>query len=42
VDQDVVVCSRGINTIITSRHPDDLEPFCRELTAVFAQPPLIT
>ena len=37
VDRDVVVCSAvGINTLVTSRKPDDLDAFCREITAVFA------
>jgi protease I len=39
VDQDVVVCRRGINTLVTSRSPADLEAFCRELTATFAVAP---
>ena len=37
VDQDVVVCAEGPNTLVTSRQPDDLGAFCREMTAVFAQ-----
>ncbi len=36
VDRDVVVCRQGINTIITSRGPGDLAPFCRSLIDVFA------
>jgi len=39
VDQPVVVCDQGINTIITSRKPADLSAFCREMTAVFAREP---
>jgi protease I len=37
VDREVVVCRDGINTIITSRNPDDLQAFCREFTKVFAE-----
>jgi protease I len=36
VDRDVVVCRRGINTIVTSRGPGDLVAFCRNLVDVFA------
>jgi protease I len=36
VDEPVVVCHEGINTIITSRKPDDLPAFCRELTDEFS------
>jgi protease I len=36
VDRDVVVCRQGINTIITSRGPGDLAPFCRSMINVFA------
>ena len=36
VDRDVVVCRLGINTLVTSRGPEDLDVFCRELTAAFA------
>jgi protease I len=36
VDRDVVVCRQGINTIVTSRGPGDLGPFCRSLVNVFA------
>jgi protease I len=32
VDREVVVCHRGINTLVTSRKPDDLNAFCRALT----------
>jgi protease I len=35
VDRDVVVCRQGINTMVTSRGPDDLDAFCREMTAAF-------
>jgi protease I len=37
VDKEVAVCRDGINTIITSRKPDDLTAFCREFTTVFAE-----
>ncbi len=37
VDEEVVVCRDGINTLITSRKPDDLPAFCRELTRVFGE-----
>ncbi|MGH2719553.1 MAG: type 1 glutamine amidotransferase domain-containing protein [Actinomycetota bacterium] len=36
VDEQVVVCTDGPNTLITSRKPDDLPAFCRALTQVFA------
>jgi protease I len=35
VDREVVVCRVGINTLVTSRRPEDLGAFCRELTAAF-------
>ena len=35
VDRDVVVCRSGINTLVTSRGPEDLGAFCRELVAAF-------
>jgi protease I len=41
VDEPVVVCRDGINTLITSRKPDDLAAFCRELTSVFAEAQLM-
>jgi protease I len=31
VDREVVVCTDGPNTLITSRKPDDLKAFCQEL-----------
>jgi protease I len=37
LDQEVVVCHEGINTIVTSRKPDDLTAFCQAFTEVFAQ-----
>jgi protease I len=36
VDRAVVVCRLGINTLVTSRRPDDLDAFCREMMAAFA------
>jgi deglycase len=36
VDETVVVCSNGPNTLVTSRKPDDLPTFCREAVAAFA------
>ena len=37
VDEQVVVCTRGPNTLVTSRKPDDLDAFCRSLVDVFAR-----
>jgi putative intracellular protease/amidase len=36
VDREVVVCRQGINTLVTSRQPEDLRAFCREFTAACA------
>ncbi|MCX6471022.1 MAG: type 1 glutamine amidotransferase [Corynebacteriales bacterium] len=36
VDQEVVECTAGPNTLVTSRNPDDLPAFCERLTAVVA------
>ncbi len=36
VDREVVVCRNGINTLVTSRKPDDLGAFCRQLTELRA------
>lgn len=36
VDQEVVVCAKGPNTLITSRNPNDLPAFCSALLAEFA------
>ena len=36
VDREVVVCRLGINTLVTSRGPEDLGAFCREFTTAFA------
>jgi len=40
VDQEVAVCRNGINTIVTSRKPDDLPVFCSAFTDVFAEVPV--
>src|SRR5437588_690838 len=39
VDRDVVVCRRGINTLVTGRGAGDLPAFCRAVTDVFATVP---
>jgi len=36
VDAEVVTCTNGPNTLISSRRPDDLKAFCRALVAAFA------
>ena len=36
VDDEVVECSRGPNTLVSSRKPDDLPAFCKTLVGVFA------
>jgi protease I len=36
VDAEVVDCSRGPNTLVSSRKPDDLPAFCDRLVAAFA------
>lgn len=36
VDEEVVECSRGPNTLVSSRKPDDLPAFCRALVTTFA------
>jgi protease I len=36
VDAEVSVCANGPNTLITSRKPDDLDAFCRELLQAFS------
>jgi protease I len=40
VDEEVVVCSNGPNTLVTSRKPDDLEAFCKALVEHFAKAPV--
>ena len=36
VDEEVVVCTAGPNTIVSSRKPDDLDAFVREMISAFA------
>jgi len=36
VDDEVVVCSRGPNTLVSSRKPDDLPAFCTAMVRAFA------
>ena len=36
VDSEVVTCSLGPNTLVSSRKPDDLPAFCNALVAAFA------
>jgi protease I len=36
VDEEVVVCEKAPNTLISSRKPDDLKAFCHELVDRFA------
>ncbi len=36
VDEEVVVCSRGPNTLVSSRKPDDLPAFCTTMVGAFA------
>jgi protease I len=36
VDEEVVVCSRGPNTLVSSRKPDDLLAFCTTVVGTFA------
>jgi len=37
VDEEVVECSRGPNTLVSSRKPDDLPAFCNMLVREFAE-----
>ena len=37
VDDEVVECSRGPNTLVSSRKPDDLPAFCSTLVETFAK-----
>jgi protease I len=37
VDDEVVECSRGPNTLVSSRKPDDLPAFCAAAVRVFAE-----
>lgn len=36
VDDEVVVCTEGPNTLVSSRKPDDLPAFCTELVQAFS------
>jgi protease I len=36
VDEEVVVCEEGPNVLVTSRKPDDLDAFCREMVRVLS------
>ncbi len=35
VDEEIVVCTDGPNTMITSRKPDDLKAFCQGIIDQF-------
>ena len=37
VDEQVVVCTAGPNTLVTSRKPDDLDAFCSKMVEAFAR-----
>jgi protease I len=37
VDEEVVTCTNGPNTLVTSRKPDDLDAFCSVISRVFAE-----
>jgi protease I len=37
VDEEVVVCTAGPNTLVTSRNPDDLDAFCSTLVEIFSK-----
>jgi protease I len=37
VDEEVVVCTNGPNTLVSSRKPDDLKAFCSNLVDAFAR-----
>ncbi|WP_326546893.1 type 1 glutamine amidotransferase domain-containing protein [Mycolicibacterium sp. ND9-15] len=37
VDDEVVECSRGPNTLVSSRKPDDLPAFCNTLVSAFSK-----
>ena len=39
VDEEVVTCANGPNTLVTSRKPDDLDAFCSVMRQVFAEIP---
>ncbi|MBE1589662.1 type 1 glutamine amidotransferase domain-containing protein [Nonomuraea angiospora] len=37
VDQEVVICTSGPNTLVSSRKPDDLKAFCQAATDAFTE-----
>ena len=37
VDEQVVTCTAGVNAIVSSRKPDDLDAFCTTFVKVFAE-----
>lgn len=39
VDQEVMVCTEGPNTLVTSRKPDDLKAFCEAMSGAFGLAP---
>jgi protease I len=39
VDEEVVVSEDGPSTLVTSRRPDDLDAFCREVVRVISEQP---
>jgi protease I len=39
VDKEVVTCTNGPNSLVTSRKPDDLDAFCSAMCQVFAENP---
>ena len=39
VDEEVVTCTKGPNTLVTSRKPDDLDAFCLVICQIFAEDP---
>ncbi len=36
VDEEVQICTRAPNTLVTSRRPDDLKAYCQEIVQAFA------
>jgi protease I len=40
VDEEVHVCEDGPNVLVTSRKPDDLDAFCREMVRAFSATPV--
>jgi protease I len=37
VDEEVVVCENGPYVLVSSRKPDDLDAFCREMERVLSE-----